>query len=107
MVTGYLEENKGKISQNYPNYENTVRALEYFDRYSKFFQGIKKAGLYSLLINAVNEYMEDNVIPNYKIDPYEVYYYAGAILNVFYKWQERGKKETKEYIAGVIAEIKI
>lgn len=107
IVSGYINDNSHQISKDYPNYENTLRAFEYFDNYAEFFLGMANAGLYSLLINTVNKYMEEHLIPKYDVSPYEIYYYAGAILNIFIKWEENGKEQPKEAIAKAIASIKI
>lgn len=107
IVTGYMNENRESFSEDYPNYESTLHALEYFDQYSKFFLGMARGGLYSLLIEYVNRYVENRVVPYYKVSSYKVYYYAGAILNIFIKWEEKGKDKTKEAIADEIASINI
>lgn len=106
VVAGYMELSEGRIFRDFPNYENTLQAFEYFDKYAAFFLGMARAGLYSLLIEAVNEYVEARIIPNYDAAPYQVYYYAGAILNIFIKWEENGKDVPKEQIAKDIASIK-
>ena len=33
---------------------------------------------------------------------YDLYFYSGAMLNIFIKWEENGKKETPEKLAGII-----
>ena len=43
--------------------------------------------------------MENNIVPKYGISLYKAYYFAGAILNTFIKWEENGKKESAEEIA--------
>lgn len=34
-------------------------------------------------------------MPKYKIPEYELYFYGGALLNVFLKWQEMDKKRVR------------
>lgn len=99
IIAGYIEECGADFSKDYPNYENTLAALNYFDKYADFFLEIVHAGLYNLLINAVNLYMEETIIPHYNISPYKAYYYAGALLNIFIKWEESGKIENADVIA--------
>ena len=53
-------------------------------------------------VNAMNDYMLKRVKPRYHISEYELYFYGGALLNVFMKWQENGKKESPEEIAPMI-----
>ena len=35
---------------------------------------------------------------------YDIYYYAGGLLNTFLKWEENGKKERAEEVAKIICE---
>lgn len=99
IISGYIEEFGDNFSEDYPNYNNTVTALNYFDKFADFFLVVAHAGLYNLLIDAINFYMEDIIIPRYNISPYKIYYYAGALLNIFIKWEESGKNEDASEIA--------
>lgn len=103
VISGYIEEFGDNFSKDFPNYENTFAALNYFDKYADFFLVVVHAGLYNLLIDAVNLFMEETIIPHYNVPPYKVYYYAGALLNVFIKWEESGKHEDAKIIAENIA----
>lgn len=107
IVSEYVAQYETDFSDGFPNYEIIYNALNYFDQYADFFLELAHAGLYTLLINAINQYMETNVIPIYNISPYHIYCYAGALLNIFMKWEESGKKETAENIARSISAIKI
>lgn len=99
IISGYVDIYDNDPSGDFPNYNNMLNALVYFDKYADFFVGLANAGLYSLLVDATNEYMENNIVPKYGISLYKVYYFAGAILNTFIKWEENGKKESAEEIA--------
>lgn len=103
IIAEYIEEFGENFSRDYPNYEATLAALKFFDRYADFFLVINHAGLYSLLIDAVNLYMEETIIPRYNVSPYKIYYYAGALLNIFIKWEESGKDVDSKTIANSIA----
>ena len=46
--------------------------------------------------------MSKRIMPKYKIPEYELYFYGGALLNVFLKWQKDQKKESAEQIADSI-----
>lgn len=107
MVSGYIEKYSDKLAKQFPSYESTLNALHYFDEYANVFLVLADSGLYSLLINAINQYMEDQVIPVYKVSPYEVYFYAAALLNIFIKWEGTGKKESAESIAKTISSLSL
>ena len=47
--------------------------------------------------------MKNRIMPRYKIPVYELYFYGGALLNVFVMWELNGKKESPEEIAGMVA----
>lgn len=51
--------------------------------------------------------MEETIVPRYNVSPYKIYYYAGALLNIFIKWEESGKNIDAETIAKTIASIKL
>ena len=107
IIAGYIEEFGNIFSDDFPNFENTFSALNYFDNYADFFLELTHAGLYNLLIDAINLYMEEKIIPRYNVSPYKVYYYAGALLNIFIKWEESGKNEDAKTIAENITSLKI
>lgn len=107
MVAEYLlsantPEIKDKIG-GFQDYEHILHALNFFDQYAKFFMTLVHAGLYSIIIEAVNRFMEDQVLSVYPRSIYRLYYYSGALLNTFLKWEENGKQESAEEIAEIIA----
>lgn len=83
--------------------QHILFSLEFFDRYAALFLKLVKAKLYSLIIDAVNEFMLEQISPSYDGSVYELYYYGGALLNIFIKWEENGKKETAEEIAEILS----
>ena len=54
------------------------------------------------MIDAINDYMIRFVDPVYPRSHYELYYYGGALLNVFLKWEADGKTEPIDAIVEVI-----
>ena len=84
------------------DYLHILFALEFFDHYRSFFLTLSQAGLHSLIINAINDFMlqqfsspSDDVI-------YQLYVYAGALLNVFLKWEEDGRVKSAGEVAHLI-----
>ena len=59
--------------------------------------------MYSIVIDAMNTYLIEKIRPVYHIPDYELYFYGGALLNVFIQWEESGKKETAAQIAQTIS----
>lgn len=58
--------------------------------------------MYSVIINAVNDYMDTYVLPASRYSRYELYYYAGALCNIYIKWLESGMLEAPEEIAKMV-----
>ncbi len=102
IVAGYIRECRTEKIGRFHERGSIVHALTYFDQYAVFIDKLVQAKLQYILWNAMNDYMEKRIMPKYKIPEYELYFYGGALLNVFLKWQQDGKKETAENIAQTI-----
>ena len=87
IVAGYIRECRTEKIGRFHNRSSIVHALKYFDQYEMFI---------GKLVDA------KRIMPKYKIPEYELYFYGGALLNVFLKWQKDQKKESAEQIADSI-----
>ncbi len=103
IVNGYMIEG-GELRDPsvFMKLEHIEFSLKYFDGYSRYFMILNSHGLYSILIDAVNEYMIKNILPRKKLHMYELYAYAGGLLNSFLKWEEDGKRESAHNVAQMI-----
>ena len=103
IVNGYMIEG-GEVDDSsvYMRLEHIEFSLNYFDRHARYFVTLNRHGLYTILIDAVNEYMMKNIMPNKKLHMYEMYAYAGGLLNSFLKWEENGKRESAHNVALMI-----
>ena len=103
IVNGYMIEG-GELNEPdvFMRLEHIEFSLNYFDRYSRYFLILNRHGLYTVLIDAVNEYMMKNILPQKKLHMYELYAYAGGLLNSFLKWEEGGKRESAHNVALMI-----
>ena len=97
IVAGYIRECRTEKIGRFHNRSSIVHALKYFDQYEMFI-----GKLVDILWDAMNDYMSKRIMPKYKIPEYELYFYGGALLNVFLKWQKDQKKESAEQIADSI-----
>ncbi len=95
------------------DYVHILFLIKFFDRYGKFFVTLADAGMYSFIIDAANIIMEKEYKDNYstsddadflKKKTYELYFYSGAMVNVFLQWQKNGKNITPEELAGIITD---
>ena len=96
-MSGYHFEN-----DDYMETEHIAFALEFFDQYADFFLILKKKGLYSLMIDGVNDFMKEHIMKERNLTLYELYSYAGGLLNSFLMWEENGKKESSLAVAKAI-----
>lgn len=97
-----VERSKGKLG-HFHDRSSIMYALSFFDQYADFILKIVHAGLYSIVIDAMNTYLIEKIKPIYHIPDYELFFYGGALLNVFIQWEEGGKKETAAQIAQTIS----
>lgn len=105
IISEFLEENVKENHGYYLSYEHILFALNFFDRYKEYFLTMKKKGLYSVLMDAVNEFMAEHIQTDEKLSVYKTYSYAGSLLNTFLMWEENGKKDSAESVARMIYEL--
>lgn len=102
IVEQYVKECEKNMVGRFHDSEHIFAALLYFDKYAKFFLTMYRNGKYSVLIDAVNAYMLAYISPRYHGSIYDLYFYAGALLNIFIKWEDEGKTQTARNIANTI-----
>ena len=108
----YLEEEKNtrKVSEKNKimDYDHILFLIKFFDRYGEFFVTLANAGMYSVIIDAANLFMEKEYKDIYSESGssesmnkkrYELYFYSGAMVNVFLQWQKNSKNITPEELA--------
>lgn len=106
IINGYRDECPQNITLTMLRREERIRhALCYFDRYAFFFITLEQANLHYLLNDAINKYMELYVAPHYSGSVYELYFYAGALLNIFLQWEKNEKKESVDEIVQILVSL--
>ena len=76
IVTGYIiEGGELKNPELFMKLEHIEFSLNYFDRYARYFMILNRSGLYNILIDAINEYMLKNILPQKKLHMFELYAY--------------------------------
>lgn len=98
----FADETHALTSINEYTNKNVIKYLfNYFNRYEFFVKILIKANLTSMLLEALNKYLEKEIgkkdLPGNEV--YHMYSYAGALYNVYIKWIENGMKESVEEIA--------
>ncbi|MCD8380403.1 MAG: TetR/AcrR family transcriptional regulator [Lachnospiraceae bacterium] len=103
IVAAYIRESEVHINGQFRDEAHVLQAILFFDRYADYFRCLVKAGMYGVIIDAVNHYMEEQVINRHPDQTYVLYAYAGALLNVFLKWEENGKTVPAQVLARALA----
>ena len=106
IISEYVEDNQGTQQRDtYMERDHILYSLEFFDRYADFFTTLAKHGLHGILLEGVNQFMEENVKTTKQISVYELYSYAGGLLNPFLKWEQEGKKDSAEDVADMLYDL--
>lgn len=88
---------------NFQEYSHLVFSLKFFDQYKNFFLTMAQNNLHSILMSGANEFMLSYLPQEDTHSLYDIYFYAGGLLNTFLKWEENGKKESAEEVAKIIS----
>lgn len=103
IISGYLEEYNDRFTINdFQDYAHIKNAILFFDQYADFLLTLSHSRQYYIVIEALNHYMLTYIYPEYSGSIYELYFYAGALLNFFLKWEESGKKESVDEIVKIV-----
>lgn len=108
IIEEYIEENEDANKKvNLQDINRIKQCFVFFKRYSEFALCLKKANLSSIMLNGLNKYMEEHAdeIHADTIRRYQLYYFAGALYNVFIHWLESGMKESEETMAKIIVNL--
>lgn len=101
MISLYLTNDKSL--DKFGSIEHIIYSFEFFAQYSDYIVGLNRVGCYNILIEGLNKFLEDHFMDVFETSIYDMYFYAGALLNTFVKWIENGKKEPVENVAAIIA----
>lgn len=103
IMNAYMEDTKKRADIGvFHELKHICHCFEFFKQYSEQIKILANANMYSVIINALNNYMDTYILPIFPYSRYELYYYAGALCNTFIKWIESGMEETPEEIATLV-----
>lgn len=103
IVNDYTEDARKRTDiGGLHDYKHICHCFQFFKQFSDFIKILLNANMYSVIINALNNYMDSYVLPTSNRSRYELYYYAGALCNTYIKWVETGMIETPEEIASIV-----
>lgn len=106
IIAQYVEERRQvQENQRLHSFEDILFTLHFFDQYASLILMMVREGLYAVVIDAVNRFMQEQFPGRRGKRMYELYYYAGALLNLFVKWEEEGKQVSAEEIARIVCRL--
>lgn len=107
ILKEYAEDLKGPAFQaNFQTYEHILWSLKYLQKYKDYVLCLKKANRSEILLHGLDLYMLSvtNPLKKSELERYELYYYSGALYNIFMHWIEDDMKEDIQVIASIIYE---
>lgn len=107
ILDDYFNNIDGKDGSSFQSYEHILGALEFFYSYRDFILCLHNAKMSGMVLDALNRYIEKQSTLVHTEDtlPYPLYYYSGAIFNVYMQWILHGAKETPQKVARIISDI--
>lgn len=86
------------------SYELILYAFKYFREYRGYSECLIKANLSSILQDGLNYYFDTYVMDKNSDEGrrYSLYYYSGALYNIYTTWIKHGLKEEPEVLAEVV-----
>ena len=61
--------------------------------------------LHGIMLDGINLFMLEHITPTKRMSVYEMYSYAGGLLNTFLQWEEGGKKDSAEEVADTLYQL--
>lgn len=106
------DEFRAEAMQKYPDHstrslEIILFAFSYFQRYRVFAERLIQANLSSILQDGLNYYFEKHVAsPDASPERrYAMYYYSGALYNMYTCWVKNGLRESPEWMSRIVYRI--
>lgn len=105
IVKEYAEELQGpSFLSDFQSYEHILYSLKYLQKYKDYVLCLKKANRAEILLKGLDLYMISVTAAQQStsLDKYRLYYYSGALYNLFMHWIEDGMEERPETIASLV-----
>ena len=97
-------EKAAKLSYDFFGYDSILLVFRYFKTYKHFILCVYKAGLAYIYLDIFDRQLEEQIgdMPYNDVGRYKIYFYSGALYNVFLKWLEGGMQETPAAMAQMV-----
>lgn len=106
IISAYRADMKQAIHTGvFMDERHICHCLRFLQQYRLFFLTLIRSNLYGLMIDALNGYMDAYVLKEGNYSKYELYYFAGALCNLYTKWLQSGMSEPPEVIARLVQKL--
>lgn len=105
IITEYARDlNFSTIRSGFQTYEHILQSLKYLRKYKDYVLCLQKANRSEILLQGLDHYMltVTNASEKAFSEKCGLYYYSGALYNIFLHWLREGMQEDIETIAQVI-----
>lgn len=103
LIETYYKEVDEKFRFEFQSREHIVQSLRYFKKHADLMLCLTRANLSSLMMERLNAYVfQRSGREESKEMKYQLFYYVGAIYNVYIEWLKGGLKESENDIADII-----
>ena len=107
IVREYAAEFSGSsFLSDFQSYEHILYSLKYLKKYKDYVLCLKKANRAEILLKGLDMYMLSvtGSEQGTALDKYQLYYYSGALYNLYMHWIGDGMEEKPETIAALICD---
>lgn len=105
ILKEYVEDLQDpSFSSNFQTYEHILHSLKYLQKYKDYVLCLTQSNRSQILLYGLDLYMLEVTQSQNASDlkKYDLYYYSGALYNIFMHWVQEGMKENAEVIASII-----
>lgn len=108
-----LSEYEKQVDKSHPtsfhSYEHVLSSLLFFQKYKTFALCLRDAGMESILLDALNDYVKKQSGFSYQkpVRAYSYYFYAGALFNVYMQWILEDTITPATELASIISKINL
>ena len=96
-----------KLNAKSFSYESILLIFQYFKEYQSVILPVFHSGLAYIYLDLFDQELEDKIghMKYNDIERYRVYFYSGALYNVFLKWIENNMEESCEEMARITSKL--
>lgn len=93
-----------QLNVEFFSYEYILLIFQYFRHFKYLIMPVAKAGLIHIYLDLLDRELEERLgtMTFNDVKRYQVYFYSGALFNVFLKWLENDMKETSVEMANIV-----